>query len=222
LATHIRSGVTPLEVVGQLRAVLGLADAEGVPCRVVRVPQVIDAAEQGAEHLAIRDDAADGDAAEVDAVVAALAPDEPGARALAARAVVGDRDLERRLDRLRSRVGVEDLGQALGRDLDQPLGQFEGQRVRHVERRGEVEFGRLALDRLDDLRPVVSRVDAPQSGAGIEDLPPVRGPELHARGTGQQPRRLLELAVGSKRHPEGVEVAFHDRVFSGGVRCLGI
>jgi hypothetical protein len=47
------------------------------------------------KKLAVVDDAADRDAAEVHAVIAALAPDQAGARALAARAVIGDGDFQR-------------------------------------------------------------------------------------------------------------------------------
>ncbi len=60
-----------------------------------------------AEELAVVDHAADGDAAEADAVVAALAADEAGARAFAAHAVVGERDLQRGVHRLRAGVGEE-------------------------------------------------------------------------------------------------------------------
>ena len=51
---------------------------------VMGVRQVVDAGQQGAEELAVGDDAADRDAAEADAVIAALAADEARARALAA------------------------------------------------------------------------------------------------------------------------------------------
>src|SRR4029078_10187513 len=94
-----------LEIVGELRAMLGLAAREGVARRVVRVAQVIDARDKRAEDLAVADDAADRGAAEVDAVVALLAPDQPHPLALAAVAVIRDREIERRVDRLGARVG---------------------------------------------------------------------------------------------------------------------
>ena len=58
--------------------------------RSVGVRHVVDAGQQRAEHLAVGDDAADRDAAEIDAVIAALAADQPGPRALAPRALIGD------------------------------------------------------------------------------------------------------------------------------------
>ena len=91
-----------LELVGEMRAPRRLAARERVLLEVVRVRQVIDVRQQVAERLAVVRDAADRDAAEVRAVVAALAPDQPAPRRLAARAVIGERDLERGVDRLRS------------------------------------------------------------------------------------------------------------------------
>ena len=90
-------------------APLRLAAGEGVVRRVVGVRQVIHAGQQAAEDLAVGDDAADRDAAEADAVIAALAADQPRARALAASAVVGERDLQRGIDRLGAGVGEEDV-----------------------------------------------------------------------------------------------------------------
>ena len=87
---------------------------------------MVDAAQRRPEGLAVADDAAHRDAAEVDAVVAALAADQPGARAFAARAVVGDGDLQRRVHRLGAGVGEEHLVQPAGRELHEALGQLEG------------------------------------------------------------------------------------------------
>ena len=39
----------------------------------------------------------------------------------------------------------------------------------------------------------------------VEDLPALRGPVVHAGGTGQQPGVRLELPVGRERHPVGVQ-----------------
>ena len=89
------------------------------------------------------------------------------------------------------------------------LGQFEGLRVAHLERRREVHLGGLVLDRLHDLRPRMAGVHAPQAGHAVEDLAALVVPVVHARGLGQQARRLLELAVGREGHPVGVEILVH-------------
>ncbi len=58
---------------------------------------MVDAREERAEVLAVVDHAADRNAAEADAVIAALAADEARARALPAHVMIGERDLERRV-----------------------------------------------------------------------------------------------------------------------------
>ena len=84
-----------------------------------------------------------------------------------------------------------------GRELDEPLGQLERLRVAHLERRREVHLGRLLGDRLDDLRPAVAGVDAPQAGDAVEDLAAVRRPVVHASRLASRRGALLNwrLAV---------------------------
>ena len=195
-----------LQVVGQFRAMRRQADAEGIAGDVVGVAQVVDARQQRPEHLAVGDHAAHRHAAEVDAVITALAADEAGALAFAAGAVVGQRDLQRRLHRLRAGVGEEHLVHALGRDAGQPRGEFEGLGMAHLEGGSEVQLRRLFLDRPHDARPVVACVHAPQAGDAVQDLAPLVVGEVHAVRARQQARRLLELPVGGERHPVGVEV----------------
>ena len=65
---------------------------------------MVDAGEQRAELLAVVDDAADGNAAESDAVIPALPSNQPHARGVAAHVVIGERDLERGVDRFRTGV----------------------------------------------------------------------------------------------------------------------
>ena len=106
----------PLEIVREIGAVFRLAADECVARKVMRVAQVINASDKRAEHLAVVGDAADGGAAEVDAVVAALAADEPHLRAVSFGAMVGDGHLERGLDRFRARVREEDVLEAFRSD----------------------------------------------------------------------------------------------------------
>ncbi len=68
---------------------------EGLLVAVIGVGKVIDAGQQGSEHLAVVDDAADRRAAEADAVIAALAADQAGAGALTLGLMIGQRDFQR-------------------------------------------------------------------------------------------------------------------------------
>src|SRR6185503_8896013 len=96
-----------LELVGEMSAPLGLAARIGLLGAIVGVRQMIDAGQHGAEELAVGDHSANADAAEIDAVIAALAADEPGAAALALGAMIGKRDLERGIGGFRSGIAEE-------------------------------------------------------------------------------------------------------------------
>ncbi|MCY1238942.1 hypothetical protein D9M72_517030 [compost metagenome] len=182
------------------------AAGKGVLRRQVRVRHVVDAGQKRAEHLAVGDDAADRDAAEVDAVIAALAADQAEARAVALGAVVGERDLQRRIDRFRTGVGIENMVHAFGRDIHQAICELEGLGVAELEGRRIVELARLLADRLGDLRATMARVDAPQTCRSVQNRPTVMGRVVHVLGADEQARFLLELPVGGERHPEGAQI----------------
>ena len=187
----------PGQLVGQVRAPLGLALGEGLLGAVVGRLQMVDAGQHVAELLAVGDHAADRDAAEADAVIAALAADEAGARALALGLVVGERDLERGVDRLGARVGEERVVEIAGRQQREPRGQLEHLGVAVLEGRRVVELGRLLLDGLDDRLAAVAGVDAEQARGGVDHLGAVGLEVVHALGAGEQARPLLEGAVGA-------------------------
>ncbi len=202
----IMQGDDALKLVGELDAVLRLAAREGVAGGVVGVADVVDAGQQRAEHLAVADDAADRDAAEIDAVIAALAADQAEARALADDALIGERDLEAGLDRFGAGIGEEDVVDA-GRHVgDQARRQLEALGVADLESRRIVELAHLGGDGFDDLRPGMAGIDAPQTRGAVQHLAAVGGAVVHALRADQHARRLLELPVGGERHPEGFEI----------------
>jgi hypothetical protein len=208
-----------LELVGQVRAVFRLAARVRVPGDVVRVRQVVDAGQPRAEPLAVVDHAADGNAAETDAVVAALATDQARARAFTTCTLVGERDLERGVDRLRPRVREEDVTQSVRQPVHDVVGELERGRVPHLEGRRVFHGGDLPAHRLRDLLAAVACVDAPEPRHRVQDLPPVRRPVVHAFRAGEQARVGLELPVGRERHPEGVEVCWSESGGHQGPQC---
>ena len=195
-----------VEIVGEMRAPFGLALGEGLLLAIVGVRQMIDAAQRGAEHLAVRHDPAHRNAAEADAVIAALAPDQAHARGLAAHVVVGERDLERGVDRLRARIAEEHVIEIAGRERRDAARELERLRVRELERRRIIEFGGLLLDRLDDRGAVVAGIAAPHAGRAVEHGFAVDRVVMHVLGAHDQARRLLERAVRRERHPERLKI----------------
>ena len=192
------------QVVGKLGAMLRLALGIGVAREVVGVAQMV-RARQLRKDAAVGHDAADRNAAEADAVIAALAADEPGARALADGALVGEGDLQRGIDRFRAGAGeehpVELGGRPARRDAAELLGEVEGDRVAHLERGREVEGRKLAFDGGGDAPAAVAGIDAPEAGSAVAHGAAVDARIVHALGRGEHPRCRLELAVGGERHP---------------------
>src|SRR5262249_54609893 len=86
------------ELIGEMRAPFRLTLRERLLLAIVGRRQVIDAGQERTEEFPVVDNTADRDAAEADAVIAALAPDQPRAPAFAAHIVIGERDLERSVD----------------------------------------------------------------------------------------------------------------------------
>ena len=149
------------ELVGEFRTMQGLAAAEGIARRVMRMRQMVHAGQHGAKMFSIVADATNGNAAEADAVIAALAPDQPGARAVAPHAVISERNFQGAIHRFGAGVGIKDMVQSVGQHGGEALGGLEGQRVAHLEGRREIHLRRLALDGLDDARPAMPGIDAP-------------------------------------------------------------
>jgi hypothetical protein len=139
-------------------------------------------------------------------VIAALAADEARARALAARAMPGERDLERGVDRSEPELQKNTWSRLCRSELDDAVGELEGERVAHLEGGRVVHRRRLPLDRLDDRLPAVPRVAAPQAREAVEDLAVVVGGVVHALGLHHHPRLRLEAAVRGERHPVGLEL----------------
>src|SRR5579863_4517068 len=124
--------------------------------------------QERAEEFAVVDDAADRDAAEADPVIAALAADEPRARALAADIMVGERDLERGVDGFRAGAAEEHAIEIGRRQRGDPARQLEGIGMGKLEGRGVIELGGLALDRGDDRIAIVPGIAAPEPGEAVD------------------------------------------------------
>src|ERR1700752_2248686 len=88
------------------------APGERVALEVQGMRQVIHARKQRPEGFAIVDHAADRRASEADAVIPLLASDQSLTVSFATRAVIRQRDLERRVHRLGAGIGEEHMIEA--------------------------------------------------------------------------------------------------------------
>jgi hypothetical protein len=211
----------PLELVGQMRAPVRLAPRERLFGPVIGVRQVVDAGQERSEELAVRYDASHRDAAEADAVVAALAPDQAGPLPLAADVPVGQRDLQRRIDGLGAGIAEEYVVEVARGELGEPRGEGEPAGMAELEGRREIERFGLGLDRRDDLIPVVAGIAAPQAGDPVEHGPPFGRVVVHALGARDHPGALLEGAVGGEGKPPCLQVVRHRSVVGGSQALRG-
>ncbi|KAG0776810.1 hypothetical protein G6F22_012309 [Rhizopus arrhizus] len=168
--------------------------------------QVVYGGQQRAgERLTVGRDAADRDAAETHAVIAAFAADQAGALAFAAGPVVSQGNFQGRIDGLGAGVREEDAVQALGHEAGDSRGGFEGQRVAQLEAGRGIHDAGLAGNRVDDFLAAVAGVDAPQAGGAVEDRAAIDIFVVHALGAYQYTRRRLVLAIGGEWHPVRVQ-----------------
>src|SRR3712207_3813424 len=92
------------------------------------------------------------------------------------------------------------------RELYELVRKLEGWRMAHLEGGRVVELLELLAHSLRNLWPAVPRIDAPQAGSTIKNFASVRSPIMHARGFGQQARRVFELTIGGKGQPQRFEL----------------
>ena len=205
-------GYKLVQRVGHIGAPGWLAAGERVACEVMGVRQVVDAGQAGAEQPPVVGDPPHRNAAEADAVIAARPADQPGPHPIAAHAVIGERDLQRGIRRLRPGIDEKDVVDIAGHQFGQPGRIAERQGMAHLEARGIVKRPHLAGDRVADPWIVVPGVHTPEAGGTVEDVPAVMGPVDHTIGRDQQPGRALELPVRRERHPIGAEIVRRRRI----------
>jgi hypothetical protein len=134
--------------------------------------------------------------------IAALAADQAEAGAFAPYAMIGDRHLKGGIHRFRAGIGEEHMIHALRRNINQPVGQFEHDRMTHLKGRRVVQFRGLGLDRFHDLGSAMAGIDAPQPRSAVQNLASVTGGVVHVLRPDQHAGRLLELPVCREGHPE--------------------
>eukprot|EP01022_Parablepharisma_sp_SALTPOND_P021543 TRINITY_DN427_c0_g3_i1.p1 TRINITY_DN427_c0_g3~~TRINITY_DN427_c0_g3_i1.p1 ORF type:complete len:877 (-),score=398.28 TRINITY_DN427_c0_g3_i1:14792-17422(-) len=212
----IVQGDDAFQLIGQVRAVFGLALGEGVLFQVVGVRQVVHTLQQrGAEGLAVAADAPHRHAAEAHAVIAALASDHAGAGGVAGGAVIGQGDLDGGIHRFRTGAGIEHVGEAVAGIGLEAFGQFEGAGMAQLEGRRIVQRGHRLLHGRHDLGMGVAQRHAPQAGSAVQDGMAGVVAVVHALGRDQHARRGLEVAVGGEGHPVGGQAGGGRMIWAG-------
>jgi len=97
------------QVFGVFCAVFRHAAGECIALRIVGMAHVVNAGQHCSEGSAVGDDAADRDTAKPGAVIAALAADQACTCALSDGALIGQSNLQRRVDAFGPGIGEEDM-----------------------------------------------------------------------------------------------------------------
>ena len=192
--------------IGQFGAMRRFTPAIGVLGRQMRMRQMIHIRQQRTELLAIGPNAAHRHAAKAHAMITAFAPNQPHARAFAARLVIGERDFQRRIRAFTARIGEENPVQPIGRHIRNPCGGFKGDGVAKLEGGREIHDGGLFLDGLHNFPPAMPGIAAPKAGGTVQNLPALRRIVIHALGAGEHARAVLEILIVRIGHPERVQI----------------
>src|SRR5262249_30491296 len=134
------------------------------------------------------------------------AADQARARPFPANVVIGERDLERGINRLRSRIAEKGSIEPRWRQGRNAARQLEGLRMRKLKRWRVVELRRPVLDGSDDRIALMAGMAAPQTRRRIQNAATLRREIVHVLRPREQPRRSLERPIGRERHPERVEI----------------
>src|SRR6185437_15474224 len=195
-----------IEFVGKMRTPFRLADRECLFLAIVGRRQMVDSGEQRTELLAVVHDPANRNAAETDAMISALAPDQPHARRIAPHIVIGERDLERGIDRFRPGIAEEHVIEVARRKRCNAARQLESLGMAKLKGRRIIERRGFALNRGNDRLAIVAGIGAPQARRPVDQLASVTRDIVHVLGADDQSRTLLEGPVGRERHPIGLKV----------------
>jgi len=109
--------------------------------------------------------------------------------------MIGERDLERGVDRLGAGIAEEHVVEIGRRERRDAARQLERLGVGELEGRRVVELARLGADRRHDRVAVMAGIAAPQAGGGVEHLAAVGRGVVHALGARDQAGRLLERPI---------------------------
>ena len=192
-----------LEIIGKVSTPCWLPLAVGHLSQVVCMRNVIHTRDQCARvGFAVCKDAANRDATEADAAIAALATDQTCTLTFTACTVVGECHFESCVNGLGARVREEDTIKTSRHHLSNFFRCFKGEWVTHLEWRRVVELHHLLVYSFSNFVTAVTSVYAPEPGTCIEYFLAISRCEVHAFCAFQNARCSFKLLVASKRHPE--------------------
>ena len=157
------------QVLGEFGAMRAFALGEEVLLEV-RMPHMGDAGQPRPELAAVVDQPRQRHATEIDTVISALTRNEYVAATLSTRLVIGERDLHRRIHRLRARVGEKDPIEITGCELGYARRELELLGMRAQKRRAKIKFAQLLADGVGDLLAAVPGGNTKQARGRVDNF----------------------------------------------------
>ncbi|CAM2153920.1 hypothetical protein PT2222_20340 [Paraburkholderia tropica] len=188
------------QVVREFAAVFGLARDVTVFLQP-GIAHVHDAMHDVAECPPVVDHAGQRDAAEIHAVIRALARHEHRTARRADRALISEADFHRGIDRLGTRTDEEQLPDALRQHLRKSSREFERLWMGAQEARRKVERQQLRMHGFGDFGAAMSGGRREQARPGVENRPPVQVVEVLILRAPEHLRGGFEFAVRRERQP---------------------
>jgi len=97
--------------------------------------------------------------------------------------MVGDRNFQGCIDRLRTRICEKHMVKIPPRHhVDQAFCQFKRPRMPHLERGGKIEGCHLFLNRFDNFWATMTRIHTPQPRCAVENLTTIMSGIVHIFG----------------------------------------
>ena len=156
--------------------------------------QVIDAGKQRSERLAVVHHAADARCHRNRRRNQAFSrPISRWRCRFAASPVIGECDLERRVDGFRAGVGEEDMVEPGGSNTREPIGGARTRPGGQAETKARSRGNELSVDGFSDLAPIVAGVYAPQTRCPVENAATVSAPVITSHRRARAGGFCLEL-----------------------------
>ncbi len=204
----------PLQIIRQVCPPGRLSTAVSHLGTLIGMPEVVDTGQQrGTEGLAISADTPHRKAAEIASMISTFTAYQARPPPLPLGPVVRQRYLQRRINRLRPRVGEEDPVQIARSQNAQLLRQGNRLVIGSLETQRIIQRSHLRLNRSNDARMTVPQTRSPQPRETIEQFITRTGLVVVTASCSNNPGRLPERPVGGIGKPESMR-RIHSRSLS--------
>ena len=160
---------------------------------------IVGARKKRPEMPAIVADTTYRNAGERRAMITAFAADQPEARSLFNLVKITARNLQRSIDRLRSRIDEKHVLQVRWRQFRESGCDFKRIRMSELEGRSVIERAGGPADCIRNFCARVAGVHAPQARAGVEKRAPALVVEIHSFRSGKHPGAAAKGSIGGER-----------------------